>query len=203
MRVHLTVLVTALGLLVSCAGGTEPGARPREERPPSSTDSTPSNEMGERGPLTRPDEVLVDNQGIGKHKSRISRAIADLKVVGMWKRLTKELFVVELSARPGRDFIPEDAHLADAYRTLDIRGEHAGVLCDITFYPRAMLDDLDRWRSYFERGLMAEPPPTVRQLWAAILAHELSHCLKRDNDEDSAQAWERRALRAVRAAGLD
>lgn len=202
MRAHLSIVVAALGLLVSCTGGTERGGGLREAETPSAS-STPTSELGERGPLTRPDEVLVDNQGNGKHRSRISRAIADLKVVGMWKRLTRELFVVELSARPGRAFVPEDAHLADAYRTLDIRGEHAGVLCDITFYPRAMLDDLERWRSYFERGLMAEPPPTARQLWAAILAHELSHCLKRDNDEDSAQAWERRALRAVRAAGLD
>lgn len=203
MRAHLSMLVTAFGLFVSCAGGTGPEADPQGERRPSTTHSTPSNETGERGPLTRPDRVLVDNQGKGKHRSRISRAIADLKVVGMWKGLTRELFVVELSARPGRDFVPEDGHLADAYRTLDIRGEYAGVLCDITFYPRAMLDDLDRWRDFFERGLMAEPPPTARQLWAAILAHELSHCLKRDNDEDSARAWERRALRAVVAAGLD
>lgn len=144
----------------------------------------------------------MDNLAAGRYRRILERAIGDLKAISFWERLTEELFVVEVSARPGRSFVPEDAHLADAFRTLDIREDQGGVLCDITFYPTAMTDDLARWADYHDRGQIADPPPTLRQLWAAVLAHELSHCLKEDNDEEAAQRWEERALKALRSAGL-
>lgn len=200
MRRSLLSIVVAALILGAC----EQAERSSEQATPEVAASTvdAGSPTPERRGLTRPEEVVVDNLASGRYRRYLETAIADLKAISFWGRLTKELFVVEVSARPGRAFVPEDAHLADAFRTLDIREDHAGVLCDITFYPTAMTDDLDRWRDYYDRGLLPDRPPTVRQLWASILAHELSHCLKRDNDEEAAQEWERRALEALREAGL-
>lgn len=144
----------------------------------------------------------MDNLATGRHRRMVQRSIRDLKKIGLWRDLTRELFVIEISARPGRRFVPEDAHLADAFRTIDIRGDRAGVLCDITFYPTAMTDDLVRWTSYHDRGLISDSPPTRRQLWAAVLAHELAHCFKRRNRESDAREWEERALGALRDRGI-
>lgn len=201
MRAILPLLLVCAGV-VSCTASDRPAADPR----PGATAAPPAQDppaAPEPRGLTRPDRVVVDNQATGRFKDLLATAIADLKAVTMWRELTKELFVVELSARPGRGFVPKDAHLADAYRTLDIRGEQGGVLCDITFYPTAMSDDLARWEGYYAEGRISDRPPSTRQLWASVLAHELSHCLKKNNDEEHAQVWERRALGALRQAGLD
>ena len=193
------LLVVAL-VAAACSGGDgRPEAGP--SRPPAAS-SVPSPTIAERMPLTEPTRLVIDNLATGPHRRLVKQAIADLRSVGLWRRLTGELFVVEASARPGRRFVPEDGHLADAFRTLDIRGSQGGVLCDITFYPRAMADDLVRWRSFFERGLIAEAPPSRRHLWASVLAHELAHCFKRDNGETDAQRWEARALERLREAGI-
>lgn len=203
MRFRLLATCLALVALAgACSDGGDAQSRPDQRATVAAPATTPAGGVAERGPLTKPDRALVENLAEGPYRARIRTAIGDLKAVGMWKKLTEELFVVEISARPGRSFVPEDAHLADAYRTLDIREHHAGVLCDITFYPTAMQDDLERWQGYFDDDLTTDSPPTVRQLWGSVLAHELSHCLKRSNDEASAQAWERRALNALREAGL-
>lgn len=199
-------LIAAFLALIALAGACSAGRAPQSSRDESATATapatTPPGEIAERAPLTKPDHAFVENLAVGPYRARIRTAIGDLKAVGMWKELTEELFVVEISARPGRSFVPEDAHLADAYRTLDIRERHAGVLCDITFYPTAMRDDLDRWQGYFDDGLTTDPSPTIRQLWGSVLAHELSHCLKKNNSEEDARAWEQRSLNALRAAGL-
>ncbi len=190
--------LASLTLLLSCSGS--PSSPPGDARPAPRPYS--SEQATEHRGLTRPDEAVVDNHSRGRYRRATTRAIRDLRAISFWEDLTRELFVVSLNVRPGRRFVPQDAHLADAFRTLDIRGRHAGVLCDVTFYPTAMSDDLARWRSYYQRGLIAEPPPTERQLWAAILAHELAHCLKKGNGEKAAQGWEERALAALRRAGL-
>jgi hypothetical protein len=202
LDIRKRVGAVALVLLAACSSAED---RPRaRSSPPAETkgpEAAPPS-LSERRRLTPPKKVVVDNLATGRNRRMVKRSIRDLKRIGFWRKLTKELFVVEISARAGRRFVPKDAHLADAFRTLDIRGNRAGILCDITFYPTAMADDLARWTSYHERGLISDPPPTRRQLWAVVLAHELAHCFMKGNKEPDARRWEKRALGAFRDQGI-
>lgn len=150
-----------------------------------------------RRPITRPDHVLVTNAALGGSRRHVRRAIRDLRRIGMWQRLTEHLYSVRFATRPGRDQVPDDGHLADAYLTAQIDGRRGGPACDVMFFPAAMADDLERWRTYHGRGLLADPPPSARHFWAAITAHELAHCLGDGKGEGAAMRWERRALRRL------
>lgn len=198
IRTSVLALSLAASLLAAC---TSTG--PREAAGPmASPQVTVSSELEQRG-ITKPEGVQVENAGQPGTKRLIRRAISDLKKVDLWSPLTKHLYGVKFATRPGRDSIPDDGHLADAFLTAKIDGDEGGTFCDIMFFPAAMRDDLARWRSYHARGLLSEPAPSGRQFWASIMAHELAHCLKEKRGEIAAGKWERRALEAVRSAGLE
>jgi hypothetical protein len=111
--------------------------------------------------------------------------------------------------KSGEASVPNDRHLADArfWKQEIAHGTYdypEGSFCWIRLFPAAMNEDLERWRSYFEQGVLAEPPPTERQFWAAILGHELSHCPRRGENtapEEVALEWEHRILAALRTHG--
>ncbi|MGI8775289.1 MAG: hypothetical protein ACR2KQ_09830 [Actinomycetota bacterium] len=191
------VLLVAL-LMGACSGAStpEPAARP------TAPDTAPSPGLEQRG-ITKPEGVIVENAAQPGTKKLVREAIADLKEVGIWRKLTKHLYGVKFATRPGRNSVPPDGHLADAFLTAKVDGDVGGTYCDIMFFPVAMADDLARWRSYHAQGLVAEPAPTARQFWASIMAHELSHCMRKKRGEKAARAWEKRALEAVISARLE
>lgn len=144
-------------------------------------------------------------------RAEVHRAIADLKEVGLWRPLTEHLYRIEVLVRAGAGAVPEDGHLADARFTKTLIGSGTfdyplGSYCIIRFYPTAMLSDLARWNSYYERGLTGLVPPSHRQFWASIVGHELSHCPQRGitpTPEPVALAWERRVREALVSAGIE
>jgi hypothetical protein len=148
---------------------------------------------------------------MGGSRAEVTRAIADLKQVGFWRRLTVHLYRIDLVVKPGRASVPEDRHLADArfWRATIAHGTYdypTGRFCGIRFFPAAMADDLYRWRSLYAQGLTGRPPPSERSFWAGILGHELSHCPDRGGDtapEAVALAWERRILERLASAGIE
>jgi len=192
-RRAVTAATCVVLLLVGCDGG---GGRPGAAPTPSATSSPAA-----RG-ITKPEGLIVRNAALGFSKKLVRRAIADLKEVGLWKPLTRHLYSIRFASRLGRVNIPEDGHLADAYLTAEIDGNEGGAMCDIMFFPSAMAADLARWRAYHSQGLLPDPPPTIRQFWASITAHELAHCLKHGRGEPTAERWEARALAALRDAGI-
>ncbi|MFN2390285.1 MAG: hypothetical protein ABR575_11880 [Actinomycetota bacterium] len=188
----LSGFLAALLLAGACASGGTSDPTARRSASPS------ASEPAERRP-TQPRGAFVDNIALGESRADARRAVADLKALGFWDDLTDHLFVVQIGSRLGRTNVPEDGHLADACLTglVDERG--SGGFCDIMFFPTAMADDLARWDSYHERGLMPDPPPTWRQFWASILAHELAHCLRHGKGgEPLSEEYEQRVLERAR-----
>jgi hypothetical protein len=143
-------------------------------------------------------DVTVQNDALGDSEELVERAIADLKRLGFWGDLTDHLYVLKISSRPGPDRIPDDGHLADAFLTAQIDETTAGSLCDVMFFPDAMVADLARYEDYYNRGLLPDPTPTLRQFWASILGHELAHCLDHGRGEPTAERWEKKVLAAAR-----
>lgn len=180
-----------------CSGAPEPAREPVARPAPASTPSGPA----ERG-ITDPPGVIVVNGALEDDRQLVARAVRDVKSTGYWKELTGHLYSVRIGVRPGDERIPEDGHLADAVRTLKLDGDLGGVYCQITFYSAAMSNDLVRVGQYFDQGLIATPPPSERQFYAAILGHELAHCLGEGKGEPVARTWEERILKAVKAAGI-
>jgi len=188
----LAMALVALFVLSSCAGDQSPPARDSDRR------GKPVEEaIKERGPTRI--RVRVENRALGSSARLVRRAVRDLKRLGLWEPLTRHLYVVALGSRLGRDDVPRDGHLADAYVTGLVEEEGAGALCDIMFFPTAVTDDLARWRTYHASGYIGDPPPSPRQFWAALLAHELGHCMEGPRGERVAERWERRALHRFEA----
>jgi hypothetical protein len=132
---------------------------------------------------------------------RIAAAVGDLKHLDLWRRLTRHLDHLRLRVRPGRSNVPRDAHLADSlYRFLSPGGER---FCRVTFYPRAMRDDLAKQRFYYDQGGLAERPPAMAEFWTMILAHELTHCRDERRGERIALRVEARVLAGLRLGGSD
>ena len=183
----LAVVLVAVFVLVSCSGDQ---ARPTRE---ANRRRQPVEEgIMERGPTRI--RARVENNAFGTSARLVQRAIRDLKRLDLWGPLTHHLYVIELGSRLGRDDVPRDGHLADAYVTGLVEEEGAGALCDIMFFPTAVTDDLARWRTYHANGYIDDPPPSLRQLWAGLLAHELGHCVEGPRGERVAEKWERRAM---------
>jgi hypothetical protein len=129
-------------------------------------------------------------------RRRIARAISDLNYLGLWGKLTRHLDRLRLRSRTGRVNVPRDGHLADSlYRSL---GAGGGRFCRVTFYPRAMRDDLASQHFYHSEGQLAGPPPEMDQFWTMILAHELTHCRDRRRGEKIALRVEARVLALLR-----
>lgn len=194
--------VTLLGL-----AGTQLWVATRsEQRQPPEARRTRAPVAKPHAPAGRAPTLRVENAALGKSRVRVRDAIADVKRIGLWRRLTRHLYIVRVGSRPGVTDVPGDRHLADAYLWGQIDAGGAGGVCDIMFYPRAVKDDLDRAAGYYAQGL-GEAPPTLGDLWAAVLAHELAHCLPHHNKrglprlapESVAEKWEARALARLQA----
>lgn len=209
VKVRVRARARALGLVVAVivvavivAGCTTAG--PEQDLPPTPPETGVDEEAAPaRRPITKPSRLSITNAALEGSVEQVDRAIQDLRAIGMWRRLTGDLYAVRFATRPGREQVPDDGHLADAYLTAEIDGRTGGSLCDVMFFPTAMSDDLSRWRTYHSQGLLADPPPTDRQFWASIMAHELAHCLDGGRGEGVAMRWERRALRRLRGAGVE
>jgi hypothetical protein len=192
----------AAGLLVAVLGACEGPSADGElgaER-----EDTPAATPTEGGPQNRaPTEVRVDNLATGPSHARVATAVRDLKRIGLWDDLSAHLFVIEIQSRAGREDIPDDKHLADAFLSGTIEAGGSGGFCSIMFFPTAISVDLRQWRSYYEQGLHPEEPPTMRQFWTSILGHELGHCFKGQPGEDVAEHWEAKVLEALRKANIE
>jgi hypothetical protein len=139
---------------------------------------------------------LVELPAATASRHRIAGAMSDLKDLGLWGQLTRHLDRLRLRSRTGRVNVPRDGHLADSfYRSL---GAGGGRFCRVTFYPRAMRDDLARQRFYYSEGQLAGAPPEMDQFWTMILAHELTHCRDRRRGEKIALRVEARVLELLR-----
>lgn len=187
MRRPFATALVAVFVLISCAGDQAPRAPDSARR-----GQHEEKAIKERGPTRI--RVRVENNAFGSSARFVGRAVRDLKRLDLWVPLTRHLYVIELGSRLGRDDVPRDGHLADAYVTGLVEEEGAGALCDIMFFPTAVTDDLARWRTYYTDGLLEAPPPTLRQFWAALLAHELGHCMEGPRGERVAERWEHKAL---------
>jgi hypothetical protein len=181
--------VAALLLATAC---TNPASGP-----PAATGSSSPRPPSKRA-ITHPKGVVVMVRATGGVATRMRRAEHDLKEVGLWSRLAEHLYEVRVSVRPGRSDIPSDRHLADAYPSAVAKPGGFGSLCDIAFYPAAIVADLTRWRRYYSQGRAGRPPATLRQYWGSILAHELAHCLGNGKGERVADHWERVARDRLR-----
>ena len=189
----LGLSLVALLTVAGCRASSSPEPTPRRVGP------APAPSPSVSQPPVNPPGIVVRNVAFGKSKPRIHRAIGDLKDVRLWYRLTKHLYQVKFGSRLGVTNIPEDGHLADAVLTAAIEEDGQGALCDIMFFPNAITQDLKRWATYSSQGLTRRPPPSARDYWAAILAHELAHCLDHGSGEKVAEGWEKRALRELEA----
>ena len=189
-RLLRLVLVAAL-LAGACTQGSEadPTAA-RSDAPSPSPAPSPS--------VINPPGVFVANVAFGRSKRRVRTAVRDLKAMGLWRPLTRHLFMVKFGSRLGAVNIPDDGHLADAVLTVAEDARGAGALCDVLFFPNSLAQDLDRWRLYYSHAAIADPPPTLRQLWGAVAAHELGHCLPGGPGERVARRWESKALAKLR-----
>lgn len=180
-----TIAVLALVAMVACSAPGRTGAAPRpmSPRPPAS----PSNP-----PYRSSADLDIAARGIARR--RLRTAVEDLRRIGVWPRLTRHLYVVKLGARPGRANVPPDAHLADAVRSAYVDARGQGLLCDVVVFPAAITADLARWRSYHAAGLLPQPAPPPRHFWAAIVGHEIAHCLAHRAPEQVAISWEEKIL---------
>ena len=133
------------------------------------------------GPLTHP---------------AMSDAVAEIKRLHLWRRMSSHLTRLRIRARPGVSAVPQDRHLADSLYRPTRRTD--GRYCQVTFYPRAMRDDLAKQRYYYSQDRLPLEPPTMDEFWVAILAHELTHCRDHNRTEKIALEVERRVLKLLR-----
>lgn len=137
------------------------------------------------------------------------RAIRDLVKVNVWKKLTKGLYSIEMETHPGARS-QAGVHLADAVLNHTLVDNQPEVVCDIRFYPLAIRQELRiwarikelgvtprRWRDYNSNGVFDETAPAKNDFWAAILAHEIAHCLVGPHGEKAAQEWEYKTMRRL------
>lgn len=190
MRRRIAALLAAAAL--AGTGCSESASEPRAGGSPAPTPS-PSPSI-----VINPPGLVFDNVAFGRSKARVARAARDLKAIGFWRPLTRPLYKLKVASRLGGVNVPEDGHLADAILTAAFDEKAQGRVCDVMFFPNAISQDLDRWRLYWSQAAIEEPPPTKRQLWGAVLAHELAHCLPGNPGEKVAERWEARALRKLR-----
>ena len=205
------VFVALAAVLASggCAGEpAHPRADARDhaspsEPPPSRSRPRPKRPTAPREPI-RPKTPIVQVEALGgADRWRVVTAIRDLKTMGFWDDLTGHLEVVRVSTRPGAERIPDDERLADSVYTARLTGPVRGQECDILVFSRALADDVVRQAAYYAEGRLAAPPPSLRQFWSVILAHELGHCTTRgQRGEGFSTTWERRVLERLGVARI-
>ncbi|MDQ3986177.1 MAG: hypothetical protein M3280_06720, partial [Actinomycetota bacterium] len=124
----------------------------------------------------------------------------DLKDLKMWDDLTDHIDFIRISTRPGIERIPLDGHLADSLFTGLIRRGRDGTLCDVYMYSEAIARDVTSQQTLYSYGRLSAPPPSLREFWAVVLAHEVAHCSQRGQQgELRSGRWERRVLDAYGA----
>lgn len=188
-RTRVAAVVLAAVVCGACGeSASGPGAERSEAPTPSPSPSVVINPPG----------LLLDNVAFGRSRRRVDRAVDDLKAIGSWRPLTRHLYKLKVASRLGLVNVPDDGRLADAVLTAAFDEEAQGRVCDVMFFPNAIAQDLDRWRLYWSQGAVDDPPPTMRQLWGSVLAHELAHCLPGNPGEKVAEGWEARALAKLR-----
>ncbi len=198
--------VLALLLLAAACEG-EGSNRPRSLRPRTTTEASLARERNDRPPHKRrptdPKVVHLENAALTEaDRRRVRRAVADLERLGFWRELTSHVASVTIATRPGPERVPPDGHLADAVMNVRL-GRHPGYTCDIMIFSQALEDDVANQTTYYSEGRLAAPPPTLRQFWAVILAHELAHCSKRgQRGEAYSTKWEQRVLDAFGASRI-
>lgn len=185
----------ALLVAAALAGAACSPASPGAAEAPANPSPFPSPS---RAVVINPPGVVLDNVAFGRSKKRLSRAVRDLKEARLWRPLTRHLYKIKFASRLGVVNVPDDGHLADALLTAAFDEDAQGRVCDVMFFPNAIAQELDRSRLYYEQGAISEPPPTLRQFWGAVTAHELAHCLPGGPGEKVAEEWEARALRKLR-----
>jgi hypothetical protein len=185
--------LVALVLLSACDNDSDPEPQPQPN--PQSESPGPAERA-----RTNPTKPRIDNVAQGLSRRELARALRDLRRLGVWKRLTKHLYAIQIDSRLGLDTAPDDGHLADAYSTVLVEEGSRGLYCDLMFWPSAIRADLARWKGYWANGQIDREPPTLRQYWAALLGHELAHCLPGRHGEDLASDWEERIVERLRRA---
>ena len=181
----------------------DPRVARRHKRPGASAGAKKDPDRPRKRRATKPARVHVENEGLTPaDRRRVRRAVEDLKRLGFWRDLTSHVASVRVGTRPGPERVPPDGHLADA--VLNVRlGTYPGYSCDIMIFSQALEDDVANQTIYYSEGRLAAAPPTLRQFWAVILAHELAHCSKRgQRGEAHSTPWERRVLEAFGASRL-
>jgi hypothetical protein len=157
----------------------------------------PSARVSERNPATPRARLQI--LGGPRTKPAMRFAVAGLKRLHQWRALSEHLTRLVIRARPGARAVPDDRHLADSlYRPTN---SGSGRYCRVTFYPRAMRDDLERQRFYYSEGRLPQEPPSMDEFWVAILGHELAHCRDHWRTEKAALRVEQRVLKLLRAGG--
>ncbi len=183
------LLLAALSLAAACEAAPPPVIElPPPPQPPAALNRKSAASPRVRvtiagGPLTHP---------------AMSAAVSEIKQLRLWGGMTEHLTRLRIRARPGERAVPQDRHLADSlYRPTRTDGRY----CRVTFYPRAMRDDLAKQRHYYSQDRLPAEPPTMDEFWVAILAHELTHCRDRisSRSEKVALRVERRVLKGLRA----
>jgi hypothetical protein len=183
-------LSLVLCVFLACDGAREPPGAAGGSTSPRPTATQVQQRSAER---PRP---KLQNEALGPSRRRVRRAVRDLKKVRVWHRLTRGLYIVQLQTDPGAGGVPEDGHLADARRDAVIDEEGSGSLCSVRIYPGAIKRELETLRQGYDRGVFG-PPPSLRVLWATVLAHELAHCRRWNAGEPYAAKWEERVRRRL------
>ena len=112
----------------------------------------------------------------------------------MWAPLTRRLVILRIEVAPRRARAPADGHLADAALVPYADPTGAGTYCRIRIWLSAVATDLANQRRYYAEGRLDFAPPSERVFRAAVLGHELAHCLGRKalTPEPTALRWEDR-----------
>jgi len=181
------LLLAALSLATACEAAppaielVQPSPSPAAVKKKSPASPKPRVRIA-GGPLTHP---------------AMNAAVTEIKRLHRWRAMTSHLTRLNIRARPGKSAVPQDRHLADSLYRPTRRVE--GRFCRVTFYPRAMRDDLAKQRYYYSQDRLPVAPPTMDEFWVAILAHELAHCNDQMRTEKVALRVEHRVLELLRA----
>lgn len=185
MRARVASAAIAIAVAVACSPGSEPVARSPSPFEP---------EQVAHRPPTRLPEPRLDIAARGPGRAAIRTAIRDLKRIDVWKPLTRRLVILRIEVAGASTPAPADGHLADAALVPYVDPTGAGTYCRVRVWPSAVAADLGNQRRYYAEGRLDFVPPSGRVFWAAILGHELAHCLGRKalTPESAALEWEER-----------